>query len=94
MNETMQRIAYRGAGNAVFEEALRAALRERTLKSDWPHDIGEAMAQIAATVDHTIQFVNQFYDGVQSVECTDIREAAIKIIVATLRAILETPLGK
>ena len=54
MNETMQHIAYRGAGNAVFEEALRAALRERTLKSDWPHDIGEAMAQIAATVDHTI----------------------------------------
>ncbi|MCE7980346.1 MAG: hypothetical protein DYG89_04080 [Caldilinea sp. CFX5] len=94
MTDTLEHIAYRGAGNAVFEEALRLALRERVLKPDWPHEIDEAVEQIGNTVDRAAVLVDQLYGGRRGVERADVREAAIKIIVTTLRAILETPLGK
>ncbi len=94
MKSTLDHVAYRGAGGVVAEEALRLALRDRTVRPDWPHEVDEAIDRVVLAVDDAGKLTDRLYAGAIDVDRGDVREGLIRVMAMALRAILETPLGK
>jgi len=90
---TLDHVAYRGAGGVVLEEVLRLALRDRTVRPDWPRELDGAMDRVVLAVDDASKLTDRLYAGAD-VDRGDIREALLRVMAMALRGILETPLGK